>query len=271
MASQSQCKSYFLSAGGGGEANAAACSRTLAARASGESSKGTRLCNSTLVRTNGTAIIRAASAKASGTDFFSGSPSVSPDAATKSGDGVVVVRFVPILLQFGEFSDKTLDVGFDWRWTVFIANLQYRAAHSAVLEHPAESRSLVGYAPVGDEVRYQEVERCIVRRGYGTPETRLLRVFSTPLRKVVCIPEQVIGICHLLRPCLFPRHGLLGFASEVGVWNHAKGVEIQVLGETPFHIVRHLAQAILCRIVGQHDPEEYGRSEERGGLGGGGA
>src|ERR1017187_1469192 len=172
--------------------------------------------------------------------------------------GDVVVRFVPILLQFGEFSDKTLDVGFDWRWTLFIANLQYRAAHSAVLEHPAESRSLVGYAPVGDEVRYQEVERCIVRRGYGTPETRLLRVFSTPLRKVVCIPEQVIGICHLLRPCLFPRHGLLGFASEVVVWKHAKGVEIQVLGETPFHIVRHLAQAILCRIVGQHDPEEYG-------------
>ncbi|SPF46824.1 hypothetical protein SBA4_3580007 [Candidatus Sulfopaludibacter sp. SbA4] len=172
--------------------------------------------------------------------------------------GDVVVRLVPILLQLGEFSDQTLDFDLNGRRIVLIASLEYRAAHSAVLEHPAEPRTLFGYTPVGDEVRYQKVERRVVRRGYGTLETRLLGVFSAAFRKVLRIPKQVVGIRHLLRPCLFPRRRLFGFTSEVVVWKHAKGVEVQMLTETLNHIVRHLTQAILCGIVRQNDPEEYG-------------
>jgi hypothetical protein len=153
------------------------------------------------------------------------------------------------------FSDKSLDIGFNWGRIALIANLERRAAHSAVLEHPAESRTLAGYAPVGDKVRYQKVERRIVRRRHGAPETRLLRVSSTPFRKVARIFQQVVCIRHLLCPRFFARRRLLGFASEVVVCVYAKGVEIQMFGETPLHTVCHLAQAILGGIVRQNDPE----------------
>jgi hypothetical protein len=111
---------------------------------------------------------------------------------------------------------------------------------------------------VGDKVRYQKVERRILRRGDGTPEARLLRVFSTPLRKVMCIVEQVVCIRHLLLPCLFPYRRLFGLASVIVVWPHAKGIEIQMVGETQLHIVRYLTQAILGGVIRQNDLEEYG-------------
>jgi len=46
------------------------------------------VCNSILVRTNGTAMISAARPNTNGTDRERGNPSVLPDAATSSGEGV---------------------------------------------------------------------------------------------------------------------------------------------------------------------------------------
>src|SRR5580658_1742163 len=113
-------------------------------------------------------------------------------------------------------------------------------------------------APVG-AVAPPSTQPCFNRSGPFTipptivkvdaPESwpaRLLRVFSAPFRKMVRVLEKVVRIGRRLLPCLFPYCRLLRFASVIVVWPYAKGVEIQMLGETQLHIVGHLMKAILC-------------------------
>jgi hypothetical protein len=82
---------------------------------------------------------------------------------TRPFSSYVVVRFVTVFLQLGEFTDDLLKLGLGRHGILLIAEVEYRSAHSAMLKHPTEPSPLIRLPPIRHEIRYQQVEHCIVR------------------------------------------------------------------------------------------------------------